>query len=600
MIIDVSSVTNRLAKVVASNRGLGWAVVAAVVVGSVSVGEAIAGNEAPSSKSPPSISGPAVEGGTLAASAGSWGGEHLVYSFAWERCSAAGTDCAPILGATAESRVPSDTYVLTQSDVGGRIEAVVTASNAAGSAVASSSQTAPVAPAGRRVAQGRLERHLVFSPAVGRSQPVYVYLPPGYDPEARHGYPVLYLLHGFPGGPGSFVGGAPAGATEDQLLARGLMRPTILVMPMGAPDPLTETSWVNGIGADAGWETFLARDVVGWVDSHFDANPTAAARGIAGLSDGGFGALNIALHHPREFALVESWSGYEYADASEQAVYGSDRRMLADNSPALELARVAPVLRRAGVYVWLTVGWQDGARFENAEFASQLARARIRHSFLLLPGSHLASVYRAELPAALEIASDHLSGSTPSPPAAPTTSPLLVPVRFSLAQQGVPNDPAVPAVTGLTSDGGGQLVFARRFDRPDSAEQDALRAYGQLEVTLDRPGSTDRLRLRLAPGAVAIRAAGPHADATLLALPVTVTSSTDPSCREGATGYVDLEHATDATVGVTNTLVIDLRARCAIQVGYDDAPWRYLPATSFDLSLQRRQSFRARRRSTSG
>ena len=35
---------------------------------------------------------------------------------------------------------------------------------------------------------------------------------------------------------------------------------------------------------------------------------------LAGLSEGGYGALNIGIHHPGEFRVLESWSGYERAD----------------------------------------------------------------------------------------------------------------------------------------------------------------------------------------------------------------------------------------------------------------------------------------------
>src|SRR5690348_9903160 len=48
---------------------------------------------------------------------------------------------------------------------------------------------------------GATERLLVSSPALGgRKQEAYVYLPSGYAQHPRRRYPVLYLLHGFPGG----------------------------------------------------------------------------------------------------------------------------------------------------------------------------------------------------------------------------------------------------------------------------------------------------------------------------------------------------------------------------------------------------------------
>lgn len=480
-----------------------------------------------------------------------------------------------MLGGTTQGQVPSDTYALTQADVGSRIEVTVTAANPAGSARATSNESGPVLASGPLVAAGRLERFVVFSPAVGRAQPVYVYLPPGYDPTRRPRYPVLYLLHGYPGGPGSFVGGVPAGPTEDRLLARRLVPPTILVMPQGAPDPLTETSWVNGVGPDAAWETFLARDVVGWVDRTFDAVRAGTGRAVAGISDGGYGALDVALHHPHEFAVVESWSGYEHADPAEAAVYGGSSRLLAEDSPAVILARAAPALRRTGVVFWLSVGWQDGLRFENAQFASQLAAAGIPHRLVLLPGSHLPSVYRAELPAAL------LAASRPraTVAAARARGPRL---PFAFAEQWAPDAPAATGVVGMQASGGG-VVTLRRVLSP-GAVQERLPARGRLRLTVELTGGgVVRLGLRLGAGALAAAEAG-RQTATLLVLPVRVAASSDPSCPAGAGGFLDLERAVDAT-GATRFLVVDLRPRCAYDLGFDDAPWRDLPADAFRLDL---------------
>src|SRR5436190_1089258 len=57
------------------------------------------------------------------------------------------------------------------------------------------------------VTQQGLEQHIsVTSPALGgRTQQVYVYLPPGYDRHPDKRYPVVYLLHGFPGRPLAFL-----------------------------------------------------------------------------------------------------------------------------------------------------------------------------------------------------------------------------------------------------------------------------------------------------------------------------------------------------------------------------------------------------------
>src|SRR5437763_5296707 len=76
---------------------------------------------------------------------------------------------------------------------------------------------------------GTLEHIQVASPALGgRSRDVYVYLPPGYASHPMRRYPVLYLLHGFPGCPLAFLLTVRMGVVEDELVAKRLARPLIL------------------------------------------------------------------------------------------------------------------------------------------------------------------------------------------------------------------------------------------------------------------------------------------------------------------------------------------------------------------------------------
>ncbi len=86
----------------------------------------------------PAISGSTVEGDTLSATAGTWGGEPTSYTYQWQDCNSSGESCAVISGAT------SATYNLASSDVGHRLRAVVTATNAGGSTSATSTATAAV------------------------------------------------------------------------------------------------------------------------------------------------------------------------------------------------------------------------------------------------------------------------------------------------------------------------------------------------------------------------------------------------------------------------------------------------------------------------
>src|SRR5207247_4499329 len=47
------------------------------------------------------------------------------------------------------------------------------------------------------IPRGAVHHHFHHSAVVGDDRDFYVYTPPGYDPEDKKPYPVLYLLHGF-------------------------------------------------------------------------------------------------------------------------------------------------------------------------------------------------------------------------------------------------------------------------------------------------------------------------------------------------------------------------------------------------------------------
>jgi enterochelin esterase-like enzyme len=258
------------------------------------------------------------------------------------------------------------------------------------------------------VSKGAAVRLEVASPALGgRRQPVDVYLPPGYATHPHRRYPVLYLLHGEPGRPGAFLETVRMGVVEDELMALHRAGPMILVMPFGSTGTFTDKEWANGIRPHEGWETFVARDLVRAIDRRFRTIRASSARGIGGLSEGGYGAINIDLHHPREFGLVESWSGYETADPLRE-IFGQSQRLLRYNTPFQTLGQAVPRLRRSHTFFWLYSGKHDPFLAENARFAALLARYRIPSRFAVPNGGHDWSLWRGNAALAYLAASRHL------------------------------------------------------------------------------------------------------------------------------------------------------------------------------------------------
>jgi enterochelin esterase-like enzyme len=243
-------------------------------------------------------------------------------------------------------------------------------------------------------AKGTVQHINVTSAALGgRSQDVYVYLPPCYSSHPNRRYPVLYLLHGFPGRPLAFLLTVRLGVVEDELVAKHAAQPLILVMPFGSTGTFTDKEWANGVAPGEGWATFVSRDVVNAIDSQFRTIASRGGRAIAGLSEGGYGAVNIALNNPREFRVVESWSGYMRA-AHDHGIFGRDLQGVAANSPTNSLPRVARLLRKLRTYFWFYSGTTDPLHRQNREFAAELKRLHVRHVYTEYPGGHNWALWR--------------------------------------------------------------------------------------------------------------------------------------------------------------------------------------------------------------
>jgi alpha-tubulin suppressor-like RCC1 family protein len=93
---------------------------------------------APTAASLPTISGTAKQGQTLTASHGTWNNSPTSFTYQWRHCDGSGASCSNISGASFGS------YILRVVDFGSTIRVVATATNAYGSASATSAATTAV------------------------------------------------------------------------------------------------------------------------------------------------------------------------------------------------------------------------------------------------------------------------------------------------------------------------------------------------------------------------------------------------------------------------------------------------------------------------
>jgi S-formylglutathione hydrolase len=154
---------------------------------------------------------------------------------------------------------------------------------------------------------------------------VSVYLPPSYSAHPRRRYPVVYLLHGFGADDRAFIRGAYQNLdiriSMDSLVRAGLVHEMIIVTPNARNR--FDGSFYSNSPATGNWENFVVSDLIPFIDSHFRTIASRRARGIAGHSMGGFGALLLAARHPELFSAVYALSPY---GLSKDDAFGSGRK----------------------------------------------------------------------------------------------------------------------------------------------------------------------------------------------------------------------------------------------------------------------------------
>ncbi len=131
---------------------------------------------------------------------------------------------------------------------------------------------------------------------------ISVYLPPGYEQSTQR-YPVIYYLHGFMGTDSISPG---MKAILDMGISQRKIRPFLLVI--SDQYTLFEGSFYSNSSLTGNWSDFTARELVAYMDKNFRTIADKEARGIAGHSMGGYGAIKLAMLYPDVYSCVYALS----------------------------------------------------------------------------------------------------------------------------------------------------------------------------------------------------------------------------------------------------------------------------------------------------
>ena len=158
------------------------------------------------------------------------------------------------------------------------------------------------------IPHGTIETVEYKSTTVGTVRKATVYLPPKFDPNKK--YPVFYLLHGIGGDELEWLRGGAPNVILDNLIADGKAAEMIIIMPNGRAqeNDRAEGNVYAGSAAFANFEFDLLKDLIPFVEGHYNVYTDKMHRAIAGLSMGGGQSLNFGLAHMDVFAYVGGFS----------------------------------------------------------------------------------------------------------------------------------------------------------------------------------------------------------------------------------------------------------------------------------------------------
>lgn len=141
----------------------------------------------------------------------------------------------------------------------------------------------------------------IETPALTHTAMVRLLLPAGWSKDAARTWPVLYLLHGC-----CEEQEYKSWTTYTDVEQFTADKPAIIVMPSAGAIGMYSKWWNYGLSDKPDWPTFHVTELLQILERGYRAG---TERSIAGLSMGGYGAMEYASRFPGTFGAAASYSG---------------------------------------------------------------------------------------------------------------------------------------------------------------------------------------------------------------------------------------------------------------------------------------------------
>ena len=228
------------------------------------------------------------------------------------------------------------------------------------------------------VPHGKVTYTYYTSNAVGFDRPVCIYTPAGYDPAGTEKYPVLYLIHGMTDTYETWFKVGKVNNILDNLIAEGLAKKMIVVMPYANPYPEMMLRGMskayNALDTQLTTKEFT-ESVVPFIEANYNVLTDADNRAIAGFSLGGRQTLACGLGNPDMF---------HYVCAFAPAIFGPEIKANFENGTYADASKINDSLK----LVWLSCGTSDFLYQSSLALEKEMVERNIDHKTMYPGGGH--------------------------------------------------------------------------------------------------------------------------------------------------------------------------------------------------------------------
>ena len=224
----------------------------------------------------------------------------------------------------------------------------------------------------------------VYSDGMKKNVQVVVIVPE----KAAGPCPTVYLLHGHGGNAKAWI------TIKPELKAISDREGLIFV----CPDGQNSWYWDSPKDPSSRYETFVSKELIAYVDSHYPTRADRMGRAITGLSMGGHGAMWLALRHKDKFGAVASMSGgldirpfpNNWGMSLLLGAEGENQTVWDEHTAINQISK----LKNGDLAILFDCGYDDFFFEVNNDFHQKLLKYKIQHDFIVRPGAHNATYWK--------------------------------------------------------------------------------------------------------------------------------------------------------------------------------------------------------------